>query len=115
MEKIKRILREEYGLIDMFEDGDGVIYAQSDLITCQVVMPHSGTDNKWMIRFSTVAGFDRWANSCAIEIFFEYKDELLEYLERDRVGIYEDLLRYLSDEYFELEGSEDGCRDDKEE
>lgn len=67
-----------------------------------IVPPHSGTKYRWLVRFSTVAAFDRWANSRAIEEFFEAKEDVEKYLRENKVNIYTELLEYLSCEYKEL-------------
>ena len=32
-----------------------------------IVEPHSGTNNKWMLRVTAISAFDRWANSRTID------------------------------------------------
>lgn len=102
MKDIERYLNEIYDLkTDSIDEGN--LYASNNVITCVVVSPHGGTHDKWMIRFSTVSAFDRWANSCAVEQLFKDKDGLLEYLDESSSDIYIQLLEYLSSEYDELE------------
>lgn len=60
-------------------------------------------DNKWMLRVSTMSAFDRWANSIPIEQFFDTDIELCNYLQENQLDIYKTLLKYLSEEYEELD------------
>ena len=100
MEQIKNVLIEEYGfsIDDRYEN----MYARNKLMLAAVVPPHEGTDFKWMLRLSTVSAFDRWANSRAIEEFFESKEDVEKYLRENKIQIYTELLEYLSREYKEL-------------
>ena len=82
---------------------DGRLEVKTDIAIFQIVSPHSGTQNRWMLRVSTIASFDRWANSRAIEKFFESDTELCAYLTWNMLHIYKTLLRYLSKEYEEME------------
>lgn len=87
---------------DIYED-DGHLKAKTDTIKYLIVEPHEGNGNRWLLRISTIVAFDRWANSRAIEKFFDTETELCEYLTDHQLEIYRDLIRYLSDEYDELE------------
>lgn len=100
MKQIEELLEQKYEL--RTETTKENIYAINDTIICLVVAPHTGTNNRWMIRFSTVSSFDRWANSCAIEEFFDTKEAIIQYLEEKQVDIYKQLLVYLSSEYDEF-------------
>lgn len=100
MTQIKNVLINEYGFT--IDDEHENLYARNKLMLAVVVPPHEGTDFKWMLRFSTVAAFDRWANSRAIEEFFESKEGVEKYLRENKIHIYTELLEYLSREYEEL-------------
>lgn len=54
-----------------------------------------------MLRVTTISAFDRWANSRAVEMFFDYEIELCNYLFDHQLDIYKNLLEYLSKEYNE--------------
>ena len=82
---------------------EGHLEAKSDLAIFMVVEPHEGTKNRWMLRASTVSGFDRWANSTAVEMFFQSEEDVNYYLMKHDTEIYYELLRYLSETYDELE------------
>jgi len=56
-----------------------------------------------MFRATTRTAFDRWANSTAIEEFFDTDVELCQYLQEHRLDIYKKLLNYLSEEYDDLQ------------
>lgn len=101
METIKRCLEQEFGL--RVEDNIESLHATDNIILALVVSPHDGNKHKWLIRFSTVAAFDRWANSCAIEIEFETEEGAVVYLNKNKMWVYKKLLKYLSREYRELE------------
>ena len=84
-------------------EGNGFLDARTDMVHYLIVEPHSGTDNRWMLRITTTAAFDRWANSTGIEKFFTTETELCKFLQENQLNIYKELLRYLSKEYEELE------------
>lgn len=101
MEKIKCWLKDTYEYCDFCED-DGYLEVIADEIHYLIVEPHSGINNKWMLRVTTKSAFDRWANSTAIEEFFETDIKLYNYLSNHQLDIYKRLLEYLSLEYEEL-------------
>lgn len=92
---LKMIINYE---IDEYE---GHLEARTDTVIFMVVEPHSGTRNRWLLRVSTRTAFDRWANSTAIEEFFDSDIELCNYLYDHQLDIYKDLVEYLSREYDE--------------
>ena len=47
------------------------LQAKTDTILFLVVEPHNGTNGKWMLRVAALVSFDRWANSTAVEEFFD--------------------------------------------
>lgn len=101
MENIKRWFENDYENYDIIEYG-GHLEARTKTVLYMIVEPHSGTDNKWMLRITTISSFDRWANSRAIEEFFETSIELCNYLYEHQLDIYKQLLEYLSSEYNDL-------------
>lgn len=100
MENIKRWFENDYEKYDIYEY-DGNLEAKTNIARYLVVSPHSGTDNKWMLRVTTISAFDRWANSTAVEEFFETEIQLCLYLYDNQLEIYKTLLEYLSLEYEE--------------
>lgn len=100
MENIKRWFENDYEKYDIHEY-DGNLEAKTNIVRYLIVSPHSGTDNRWMLRVTTTSAFDRWANSTAIEVFFETEIELCNYLYDHQLDIYKNLLEYLSLEYEE--------------
>ncbi len=78
------------------------LQAKTETILFLVVEPHNGTDGKWMLRVAALVSFDRWANSTAVEEFFDTETELRNYLENNQLYIYKDVLRSLSEEYEEM-------------
>ena len=80
---------------------DGNLEAKTNTFRYLVVSPHSGTNNRWMLRVTAMSSFDRWANSTAVEEFFETEIELCLYLYEHQLDIYKNLLEYLSLEYEE--------------
>ena len=101
MENVRRWFENDYDNYEFIEF-DGYLEAKTDTVLYLIVSPHSGTDNKWMLRVSTISAFDRWANSTAIEKFFETDIEPCNYLDEHKLDIYKDLIKYLSGEYEEL-------------
>ena len=78
------------------------LQAKTETILFLVVEPHNGTDGKWMLRVAALVSFDRWANSTAVEEFFDTETQLRNYLENNQLYIYKDVLRSLSEEYEEM-------------
>ena len=81
---------------------EGHLEAKTDTVLFMVVEPHEGTKERWMLRVSPMASFDRWANSTAIEEFFDTEAELCNYLNENQLRIYKSLLDYLSNDYEEI-------------
>ena len=98
MKNIKRWFEEDYENYDIHEY-DGNLEAKTKFARFLIVSPHNGTNNKWLLRVSTVSAFDRWTNSTAIEEFFENEIEVCNYLYEHQLDIYKELLEYLSLEY----------------
>lgn len=93
---LKMIINYE---IDEYE---GHLEARTDTVIFMIVEPHNGTKNRWVLRVSTKSAFGRWANSTAIEEFFDSDIELCNYLYDYQLDIYKDLVRYLSREYDDI-------------
>ena len=101
MEHIKRWFKyscENYEITEY----EGRLEAKTETVIFLIVSPHNGTNNRWLLRISTVSAFDRWANSTGIELFFKTDIELCSYLYLHELDIYKDLLEYLSKEYDEI-------------
>ena len=84
------------------DESEMILQAKTDTILFLVVEPHIGTNGKWMLRAAALASFDRWANSTAVEEFFDTEIELYYYLGNNQFDIYKDVLRSLSEEYEEI-------------
>jgi hypothetical protein len=102
MMKIKETLELLNYNVD-FDEMYGYINANTDTIICMIVAPHEDIDNKYLVRFSSRAAFDRRANSTAIEKFFDTEKEIVDYLKNNQINILNELIDYLSDEYWDLE------------
>ena len=100
MKYVKQWFENDYENYDIAEY-DGNLEAKTNIVRYLVVSPHSGTDNRWMLRVTTMSAFDRWANSTVVEEFFETEIELCLYLYDHQLDIYKNLLEYLSLEYEE--------------
>lgn len=100
MDNIKRWFENDYENYNIVEY-DGHLEARTDTVLYLIVSPHSGTDNRWMLRVTTISAFDRWANSTAIQIFFETDVDLCNYLYEHQLDIHKNLIKYLSKEYDE--------------
>lgn len=90
---------EQYDIYEYEEH----LEARTKTTIFMIVSPHEGNKYRWMFRASTISAFDRWANSTAIEEFFETDIELCNYLSEHKLDIYIQLIEYLSREYDELE------------
>lgn len=102
MENVRRWFEDDGDYYKLTEY-DGHLEARTEIAHFLIVSPHSGTKGRWMLRVTTVSAFDRWANSTAIEKFFDSSTELCLYLYDHQLDIYKDLLEYLSREYDELQ------------
>ena len=100
MKDIKRWFENDFENYDIVEY-EGHLEARTETVLYLIVAPHSGTDGRWMLRITTIAAFDRWANSTAIQEFFDSEIELCNYLYEHQLDIYKNLLEYLSEEYDE--------------
>lgn len=89
--------KQEYE-IDEFE---GRLEVRTDMALFMIVAPHSGTKNRWMLRVAPIVSFDRWANSMAVEEFFDSEMGVCCYLKNHQFDIYKAMLRRLSDDYNE--------------
>ena len=81
------------------------IYATNGIVKYFVVRPHEGNRYKYLLRISTCAAFDRWANSIPIEEFFDTEEDLINYILNNQLEIYKTLLEYLSEEYYDLQNT----------
>ena len=82
------------------DDGyDGLLEVKTDIAIFLIVEPHSGTEDKWLLRIAPISSFDRWANSTIIEEFFISDIELYNYLCNNQLNIYKALLKGLSNDY----------------
>ena len=98
MDIIKNWFKDNYE-VDEYET---TLQAKTDTILFLVVKPHSGTNGKWMLRAAALVSFDRWANSTAVEEYFNTEIDLCNYLKNNQFYIYKDVLRSLSEEYEEM-------------
>lgn len=81
---------------------EGHFEAKTNIAFFLIVEPHSGTNNKWMLRIAPISSFDRWANSTAVEEFFLTDIEVCNYLHEHQLDIYKNLLESLSNDYEEI-------------
>lgn len=99
MDIIKNWFEDNGYEVDEYET---TLQAKTDTILFLVVEPHNDTNGKWLLRAAALASFDRWANSTAVEEFFDTEIGLRNYLENNQLYIYKDVLRSLSEEYEEM-------------
>lgn len=99
MDIIKNWFKDNDYEVDEYET---TLQAKTDTILFLVVEPHNGTNGKWMLRVAALVSFDRWANSTAVEEFFDTEIGLYNYLGNNQLYIYKDVLRSLSEEYEEM-------------
>ena len=102
MEKIKQWVKENpdykivYDKYDCLQFKTGTVFIQVNDRKCKV-------DDRFVLSVSTIAAFDRWANSLAVEKFFITEGEVVDYLFNNELDIYKDLIKYLSEEYADME------------
>ena len=99
MDIIKNWFKNNGYEVDEYET---TLQAKTDIILFLVVEPHNGTNGKWMLRVAALVSFDRWANSTAVEEFFDTETGLRSYLENNQLYFYKNVLRNLSEEYEEM-------------
>jgi hypothetical protein len=100
---ITRVLVDKYHLrVDTTSPTH--MYGTNQIINLMVVSPHEGTKNRWMLRIAPMATFDRWANSTAIEQFFNSPEDVAFYLYGVRT-VYQKLFESLSREVEEERGN----------
>lgn len=99
MDIVKKWFKDNGYEVDEYET---TLQAKTDTILFLIVKPHNGTNGKWMLRVAAMVSFDRWANSTAVEEFFDTEIGLRNYLENNQLCIYKDVLRNLSEEYDEM-------------
>ena len=99
MDIVKKWFKDNGYEVDEYET---TLQAKTDTILFLIVKPHNGTNGKWMLRVAAMMSFDRWANSTAVEEFFDTEIGLRNYLENNQLCIYKDVLRNLSEEYEEM-------------
>ena len=58
---------------------------------------------KYRVEVSTIAAFDRWANSAVVTRQFDRLWQVVGYLKNNQLQIHRDLLEYLSNEHMSLE------------
>jgi hypothetical protein len=98
--KIKKVLKTDYRL-EVDATSESHLHATNEFINLMVVTPHGGTHGKWMLRVGAMATFDRWANSTALERFFDKPEHVAIYLEQHRDYVYKKVLEKLSREVIE--------------
>lgn len=102
LKKIREVLDKEFGIDADIDEVFGRVEGSSPYVIALVVAPHEGTKNRWMLRTAPTAGFDRWANSGSLELFFDDADNLIGFLKEEKAYIYEDLFKCVCEEYDEL-------------
>lgn len=98
MDRIKKWFENDSENYEL-EEYEGHLEARTETVLYLIVEPHSGTNNRWMLRITTMSAFDRWGNSTVVQEFFETDVELCNYLHDYQLYIYKKLLKYLSEEY----------------
>lgn len=102
MENIEKWFKNDKDNTYRIDKDESHLYVNTKSVIYLIVAPHAGTDNKYMLRVAPAASFDRWANSVVIQEFFDDEMSLCDYLEKNQVHIYQELLEALSEDYYEL-------------
>lgn len=95
-EAVSKLLKMCTGEID---SKNNVLYANNTYVNVLVVGPHDGNDNSWLVRLAPKVSFDRWANSGHIEKHFASEQEVIDYLTKSKIDIYQELFEIVSAEY----------------
>ena len=86
--------------VDAYEKDRYLAY--NDVMRFIIITPCQNSNDKYILKGSTISAFDRWANSEVIHKVFSSLDELLDFLINHKEEIYHSLLKYLSEEYDDL-------------
>ena len=86
--------------VDAYEKDRYLVY--NDVMRFVIITPSQNSNDKYILKGSTISAFDRWANSEVIHKVFSSLDELLDFLINHKEEIYYSLLKYLSEEYDDL-------------
>ena len=86
--------------VDAYEKDRYLAY--NDVMRFVIITPSQNSNDKYILKGSTISAFDRWANSEVIRKVFSSLDELLDFLINHKEEIYYSLLEYLSEEYDDL-------------
>ena len=102
LKRLCEVLRKEFDIWAEIDEVFGRVEGSSPYVIALIVAPHEGTKNRWMLRTAPTAGFDRWANSGSLELFFDDVDNLIGFLREEKAYIWEDLFKCVCEEYDEL-------------
>ena len=86
--------------VDAYEKDKYLAY--NDIMRFIIITPSQNSNDKYILKCSTISAFDRLANSEAFHKVFSSLDELLDFLINHKEEIYHSLLKYLSEEYDDL-------------
>ena len=100
MKNIESYLTNLGFTVDTCEKDRYLVY--NDIMKFAIIMPSQNSNDKYILKGSTISAFDRWANSEPIRKVFSSLDELLDFLINHKEEIYYSLLKYLSKEYDDL-------------
>lgn len=83
---------------------DGMLEIDNGVIRCQIIAPHNGTGNRWLVRVAPSVSFDRWANSTAFRVFGDTFELIMDYLSdsENMAYILSNVLQSLSADFKEL-------------
>lgn len=102
MENIRKWFENDKNNTYNIDSDEYHLYVNTKTVIYLIVAPHAGNDNKWMLRVSPAASFDRWANSTVIQEFFDDDMSLCDYLDKNQLYIYHELLEVLTEDYYDL-------------
>lgn len=113
MKEIEEILNQRYDLrTNTIFLAPKSIWLINEDIVCMVIMPCKSTNNKWLIRFSTIFSFNNWKNSIsknhytdynyAVEEFFDTKADVVRYLVENQADIYKQILKYIRKQHTDM-------------
>ena len=82
--KIYYFLKENHKKAKIIDERYDVLFIDKKY-KYQFILPHKGTEFRYLLRKAKIKGFDRWANSTDDEILFDTLDNLMYFLKLEKM------------------------------
>lgn len=82
--KIYYFLKENHKKAKIIDEEYDVLFIDKKY-KYQFILPHKGTEFRYLLRKAKIKGFDRWANSTDDEILFDTLDNLMYFLKLEKM------------------------------